>query len=58
MAGRQAGKKADETGKFSKLAVGCEFLLRLTKIQHHYSLTNAFKQPFWIKPIARLIFKA
>ena len=33
------------------------FSLRLTKIQHHYSLTNAFHWVFRIKPIARLIFK-
>ena len=32
--------------------------LRLTNVQHHYSLTNAFQLVFRIKPIARLIFKA
>ena len=27
--------------------------LTATEIQHHYSLTNAFQQVFWIKLIAR-----
>ena len=29
----------------------------LTKVQHHFSLTNAFQPVFWVKPIARLILK-
>ena len=64
LAGRQAGWLAgrQNTGKFQKFqnwlwAEIFEFLLRLTKIQHHYSLTNAFQWVFWIKSIARLIFK-
>ena len=34
-----------------------EFSLHLIKVQHHYSLTDTFQLIFWIKPIARLIFK-
>ena len=34
-----------------------KFSLRLTKIQHHYSLINAFQWVFQIKPIVWLILK-
>ena len=45
--------------KFLKLAVAeiFEFLFHLTKVQNHYSLTNAFQQFFRVQPIERLIFK-
>ena len=52
--GPTAGWLADKTQvDFEILKIGCR--LSLTKIQHHYSLTNAFQR---IKLIARLIFKA
>ena len=50
-AGRwQAGSQTKYT-KFSKLAVGGTFDLSLclTKVQHHYSLTNAFQPLFWVQ---------
>ena len=59
--GWQAGRR--NTGKFRKFQNWLQaelfvFSLHLTKIQHHYSLTNAFQRVFFqIKPIARLIFK-
>ena len=50
LAGWPAGRR--NTGKFRKfqnwlLAEILEFSLRLTKIQHHYSLTNAFQRVFF-----------
>ena len=65
MAGKLAGRLADEIQvNFENIKIACglklifEFSFCLTKIQHHYSLTNAFQWVFWIKPIARWIFKA
>ena len=40
MAGRQAGRR--NTDEFRML----KYSLRLTKVQHHYSLTNAFQLVF------------
>ena len=52
-AGWQAGRLADEIQvEIFNLS------LCLTKVQHYYSLTNAFQSVFRVKPIARLIFKA
>ena len=34
-----------------------DFSLRLAKVQHHYSSTNAFQALFRVKSIARLFFK-
>ena len=40
------------------IPVRSSYIYGLTKIQHHYSLTNAFQWVFFrIKPIARLILK-
>ena len=33
------------------------YIYGLNKIQHHYSLTNAFQWVFRIKPIAKSVFK-
>ena len=33
-----------------------EFLLRLTKVQHHYSSTNAFQVPFSGKVNCKVVF--
>ena len=33
-----------------------DFLLRLTKVQHHYSSRNAFQAVFRIKSIVKLVF--
>ena len=60
-AGRLAGRQ--NTGEYRNFRSGqyvkiFDLLLRLTKVQHHYRLSNAFQLAFWVKPIARLIFKA
>ena len=33
-----------------------DFLLCLTKVQHHYSSRNAFHVFFWVKSIVKLVF--
>ena len=56
-AGRLAGRR--NTGEFRNFQVEIfDLSLHLTKVQHHYSLTNAFQLVFRVKPIARLVFKA
>ena len=65
MAGRQAGRsQADEMQvNFENFKTNCsyteifDFSLHLTKVQHHYRGTNAFQALFWVKSIARLLFK-
>ena len=62
-ADRQAGRLADEIQvNFEIFKVDCkskyDLSFCLTKVQHHYSLINAFQPVFRVKPIARLIFKA
>ena len=34
-----------------------DFLLRLTKVQHHYSSRNAFQVYFQVKSIVKLVFQ-
>ena len=60
-AGKLAGRQSDEIQvNFKIFKVGCrskyvfDLSVRLTKVQHHYSLTNAV---FQVKPVARLILK-
>ena len=62
-AGWQAGQQADRqnTGKFLNFqnwlqAEIFDFLLRLTKIQNHYSLTNAFQRVFSDKAYCKVDF--
>ena len=50
--GLTAGRLVNEIVKIFDLS------LHLTKVQHHYSLTNAFQPVFRVKPIVRLIFEA
>ena len=64
-AGMQAGRLAGRrnTGKFQRFqnwlwAEIFEFSLRLTKIWHHYSLTNAFQRVFSDKVYCKVDFKA
>ena len=51
-AGRQAGRQV------GRLAEIFEFSLRLTKIQHHYSLTNVFQRVFLDIAYCKVDFKA
>ena len=61
-AGRQAGRLADEIQvNFEIFKISCRaeifvFSLRLTKIQHHYSLTNAFQWVFSDKAYCKVNF--
>ena len=45
--------------KFSKLAIGrnIQLVASLTKVQHHYSLTNAFQPVFSDKAYCKVDFK-
>ena len=45
-AGRLAGWLADDLRVSFEIFKLSEFLLRLTKVQHHYGLTNAFQWVF------------
>ena len=35
-----------------------DFMLRLTKVQHHYSSRNAFQVFFWVKSIVKLVYES
>ena len=57
-AGRQvAGRR--NTGEFGNFKNHCtskiQLLLRLTKVQHHYSSRNAFQVFFRVKSIVKLV---
>ena len=63
--GRQAGRwqaggrrNTGEFGNFQKSLYieRFDFLLRLTKVQHHYSSRNAFQVFFRVKSIVKLVF--
>ena len=57
--GLMAGKQADEIQvNFEVFKVEIfDLLLYLTKVQHHYSLTNTFQPVFWVKPIAYIKYE-
>ena len=59
-AGRQSVRQTKYwlISKFSKLAVGrnIQFVASLTKVQHHYSLTNAFQPVFLGKAYCKVDF--
>ena len=46
-----------ETFKTNFIPKHSTFLLRLGKVQHDYSSTNAYQALFWVKSIGRLFFK-
>ena len=57
--GSQAGRQ--NTGEIGNLYKPLyierfDVLLRLTKVQHHYSSSNAFQVFFWVKSIVKLVF--
>ena len=60
-AGRQVAGGRRNTGEFGNFQQSLyierfDFLLRLTKVQHHYSSRNAFQVFFRVKSIVKLVF--
>ena len=61
-AGRHVAGGRRNTGEFGKFQQSLyikrfNFLLRLTKVQHHYNSRNAFQVFFRVKSIVKLVFK-
>ena len=59
--GRQVAGGRRNTGEFGNFEQSLyierfNFLLRLTKVQHHYSRRNAFHVFLWVKSIVKLVF--
>ena len=61
MAGRWQAGGRQNTGEFGNFQKSLyieifDFLLRLTKVQHHYSSRNAFQVFFQVTSIVKLVF--